>query len=154
MTSGAPQLDLQAAGGLYDAITLQVFPEPTAKVIRAALPVLTPDTFCDALGRERHLDSADQRLTNLTAQVRAALASVDRMGNFSARVLRCEVASGTVTFEKTAAFDATGPSRYIYGAIRFLPAPYSSFQVIRGSGDEPCAALIQQITAVVSSWKQ
>ena len=54
----------------------------------------------------------------------------------------------------TAAWDAAGPSRYIYGAIRFLPAPYSSFQVIRGSGDELGAALIQQITAVVNSWKQ
>ena len=151
LTSGAPQLDLQAAGGLYDAITLLIFPEPTAKVIRAALPVLAADTFCEALGRERHLDPADQRFTGLTAQQRAALASVDRMGNFSARVLRCEVVGGTVTFEKTAAPDAAGPSRYIYGAIRFLPAPYSSFQVIRGSGDEPGAALIQQITAVVNS---
>lgn len=26
LTSGPPQLDLQAAGGLYDAITLQIFP--------------------------------------------------------------------------------------------------------------------------------
>jgi hypothetical protein len=154
LTSGAPQLDLQAAGGLYDAITLQIFPEPTAKVIRAVLPVLTPDTFCEALGRERHLDPADQRLTSLTAQQRAAMVSVDRMGNFNPSVVRCELMGGTVTFEKTATFDAAGPSRYIYGAIRFLPAPYSSFQFIRGSADEPGEALTQEITAVVNSWKR
>jgi hypothetical protein len=154
LTSGAPQLDLQAAGGLYDAITFQVFPEPIAKVIRTVLPVLTPDTFCEALGRERHLNPADQRLTSLTAQQKAAVVSVDRMGNFNASVLRCESMGGTLTFEKAAAFDAVGPSRYIYGAIRFLPAPYSSFQLIRGSGDEPGEALIQQIAAVANSWKQ
>ena len=151
LTSGAPQLDLQAAGGLYDAITLQIFPEPATKVIRAALPVLTSDTFCEALGRDRHLDPADQRLTSLTAQQKAAVVSVDRMGNFNASVLRCEAMGGTLTFEKAAALDAAGPSRYIYGAIRFLPAPYSSFQLIRGSADDPGDALIEQITAVVRS---
>ncbi len=37
LTSEAPQVDLQAAGGLYDAITLQIFPDPIAHVIRNAL---------------------------------------------------------------------------------------------------------------------
>jgi hypothetical protein len=154
LTSGAPQLDLQAAGGLYDKITLQIFPEPIANVIRNALPVLTPDTFCDAIGRERHLDPADQRLTGLTAQQRATIASVDRMGNIAPRALRCDVVGGTVTFEKEAAFDPGGPSRHIYGSIRFLPVPYSSFQLIRGSRDQPGEALTRQITAVVDSWKR
>jgi hypothetical protein len=45
LTSGAPQLDLQTVGGLYDAITLQIFPEPIVHVIRNALPVSKPDTF-------------------------------------------------------------------------------------------------------------
>jgi hypothetical protein len=153
LTSEAPQFDLQAAGGLYDAITLQVFPEPVANVIRNALPVMTPDTFCGDIGRERHLDPADQRLTGLTAQQRAAIASVDRMGNITSKVLHCDVVGGTVTFEKEAAFDPKGASRHIYGSVRFLPAPYSSFQLIRGSGDEPGEALLQQITAVVNSWK-
>jgi hypothetical protein len=154
LTSNAPQIDLQAAGGLYDAITLQVFPEPIATTIRDALPVLTPDQFCDAIGRERHLDPADRRLTGLTARQRATIASVDRMGNAAPRVLRCDVAGGTVTFEKEAAFDPAGPSRYIYGSIRFLAAPYSSFQLIRGSEDEPGGALLRQIAAVVNSWKR
>lgn len=154
LTSGAPQFDLQAAGGLYDPITLQIFPAPIANVIRNALPVLTPDMLCDAIGRERHLDPADPRLTGLTAQQRAAIANVDRMGNVTPKVLRCDVVGGTVTFEKKAAFDPAGSSRYIYGSIRFLATPYSSFQLIRGSGDDPGEAIIRQITAVVNSWKR
>jgi len=59
-----------------------------------------------------------------------------------------------VTFKKEAASDPAGPCRYIYGSIRFLPAPYSSFQLIRGSEDEPGEALLRQIAAVVDSWKQ
>jgi hypothetical protein len=100
------------------------------------------------------LDPADQRLDGLTAPQRTAIANVDRMGNFNSRVLRCTLAGSTVTFEKEAAFDRVGPVRRIYGSIRFLPAPYSSFQVIRGSGDAPGEALLQQITAVVNSWNR
>ena len=154
LTSEAPQFDLQAAGGLYDAIGLQVFPDPIANIIRNALPVLTPDTCCDAIGREWHLDPTDQRLTGLTAKQRATIASVDRMGNVTLKVLRCNVVGATVTFEKKAAFDPAGPSRHIYGSIRFLPAPYSSFQLIRGSQDQPGEELIQEMTAVVNSWKR
>src|SRR5436190_992267 len=54
LTTESPQVDLQAAGGLYDSITLQVFPAPIAAVIRNALPVLTSANFCDAIGREQH----------------------------------------------------------------------------------------------------
>ena len=153
LTRGAPQLDLQAAGGLYDPVTLQIFPEPIANVIQNALPALTPANFCDAIGRERHLDPADQRLSPMTAQQRASVANLDRMGNFAPKVLRCDVAGAVVTFEKEAASAAGGASRHIYGAMRFLPAPYSSFQLIRGSGEAPGDALLQQITMVVNSWK-
>jgi hypothetical protein len=154
LTRGATQLDLQAAGGLYDAISLQIFPQPVANVIRNALPVLTPDNFCDAIGRERHLDPADQRLTSLTAQQRGAIANVDWMGNIAPKVLRCDIVGSTATFAKQAAVAPAGSSRYIYGSIRFLPEPYSSFQLIRGSGDEPAEALIRQMTAVVNSWRR
>jgi hypothetical protein len=152
LTTGAPQLDLQAAGGLYDPITLQVFPALLANKIRNALPVLTPDTLCDAIGRPRHLDPADGRLAGLTVEQQAGIERVDGMGNAAPKVLRCDVAGGTVTFEKEAAFEPAGPSRHIYGSIRFLPAPYSSFQLIRGSGDAPGDALLRQIAAVVNSW--
>jgi hypothetical protein len=59
---------------------------------------------------------------------------------------------GTVTFDKEAGFDPAGTTRHIYGSIRFLPAPYSSFQLIRGGENAPGEALIRQMTNVVNSW--
>jgi len=148
LTKEAPQVDLQAAGGLYDEITLQVFPAPAALTVRNALPRLTTANLCDALGRERHADPADPRLSSLSAAEKAGLGQVDQMGNASPKVLRCDVAGDTITFEKQ------GGQRYIYGAIRFLPAPYSSFQLVRGSGEAPPAALLRQITLLVNSWRE
>jgi hypothetical protein len=154
LTTGPPQVDLQAAGGLYDAITLQVFPAPIAAAIRNALPVLTAVNFCDAIGREQHLAPADERLSKLTAKQREAIATVDRMGNVTPKALRCEILADTVTFDKESARDPAGPSRHTYGAIRFLSRPYSSFQLVRGSSEAPSTSLLQQITTVVNSWKE
>jgi hypothetical protein len=148
LTKESPQVDLQAAGGLYDEITLQVFPGPAASVVRSALPRLTAANICDALARERHADSADPRLSSLTAAERTALGQVDQMGNVSPKVLRCEVSGDTVTFAKDT------EQRYVYGAIRFLPPPYSSFQLIRGSGQPPPPAMLRQITDLVNSWRE
>lgn len=147
LTKEALQVDLQAAGGLYDEVTLQALPRPAASVIRSALPRLTTATFCGALARERHADPADPRLASLTAAEKTALGQVDQMGNPSPKVSRCDVSGDTVTFEKQA-----GP-RYVYGAIRFLPPPYSSFQLIRGGGQAPVPAMLQQITGLVNSWR-
>jgi hypothetical protein len=112
------------------------------------LPRLTAANFCDAIARERHADPADPRLGSLTGAERTALGQVDQMGNASPKVLRCDVAGDTITFEKQ------GGQRNIYGAIRFLPPPYSSFQLVRGSGDAPPAALLGQITTLVNSWRE
>lgn len=147
LTKDSPQVDLQAAGGLYDAITLHVFPEPAASLVRSALPRLTASNICDAIGRERHADPADPRLRSLTAAERSGLAQVDQMGNPSPKLLRCDVSGDTVTFSK-----ATG-QRYVYGAIRFLPPPYSSFQLIRGGGEAPEPAVLQRIADLVNSWR-
>lgn len=152
MTSGPPQLDLQAAGGLYDPITLQALPATIAALIRNALPVLTPANLCEALAREQHLDPAAGPLRSLNAKQREAVAALDRMGNHRPVVVHCEVSAGTVTFDKESAFDGAAASRHIYGAIRFLSKPYSSFQLIRGGADPPAAELLQQITAAVNSW--
>jgi hypothetical protein len=148
LTKESPQFDLQAAGGLYDEITLQVFPAPAATVVRTALLRLTAANFCDAIARERHADPADPRLSSLTAAEKAALAQVDKMGNASPKVLRCEVSGDTVTFVKDT------EQRYVYGAIRFLPSRYSSFQLIRGSGQAPPPAMLRQITDLVNSWRE
>lgn len=143
LTSGPPQIDLQAAGGLYDSIGIQVLPDRIAAQIRKSLPVLTAANFCGAIGREQHLDPGQG----------ASAASADRMGNVGPKVARCEVSGDMVTFTKESAVQPGGPTRHIYGAVRFLPAPYSTFQLIRGGADPPDAALLRQITAVVYSWK-
>jgi len=148
LTKEAPQVDLQAAGGLYDEITLQVFPTPAALTVRNALPRLTALNFCDALARERHADPADPRLSSLTTAERTALEQVDRMGNASPKVLSCEVSGDTVTFAKGTR------QRYVYGAIRFLPLPYSSFQLVRGGGEAPAPAMLRQIADLVNSWRE
>ena len=148
LTKEAPQIDLQAVGGLYDEITLQVFPRPAALVVRSALPRLTAATFCDAIARERHADPADPRLRSLNTAEKTALGQVDQMGNASPKVLRCDVSGDTVTFAKDTA------QRYVYGAIRFLPSPYSSFQLIRGGGEAPTPAMLLQITDLVNSWRE
>ena len=147
LTKESPQVDLQAAGGLYDEITLQVFPAPAVLTVRNALPRLTAANFCDAIARERHADPADPRLSSLTAAEKTALAQVDQMGNASPKVLRCDVSGDTVTFAKNSG------QRYVYGAIRFLPPPYSSFQLVRGGGEAPAPAMLQQITDLVNSWR-
>jgi hypothetical protein len=147
LTKGSPQVDLQAAGGLYDGITLQVFPAPAALTVRSALPRLAAANFCDAIARERHADPSDPRLSSLTAAEKIALAQVDQMGNASPQVLRCDVSGNTVTFAKNSG------QRYVYGAIRFLPPPYSSFQLVRGGGEAPAPAMLRQITDLVNSWR-
>lgn len=147
LTQGAPQVDLQAAGGLYDPLTLAIFPRPARVEVRNALPRLTAATFCDSIARERHADPEDPRFSSLSAALKAGLPQVDRMGNASPKVSRCEVSGETVSFEKQAG------GRYVYGAIRFLEPPYSSFQLIRGGADAPAANISRQITDVVNSWR-
>jgi hypothetical protein len=153
LTGGRPQLDLQAAGGLYDPITLQIFPEQGATVVRNALPVLTASNLCEALHLEQHLDPADRRLQSLPAAQREGISRVDRMGNVAPKLLSCDVSGETVVFAKESAYDTGAARRHIYGAVRFLPAPYSSVQVIRGSADAPDAALLEQMKSVVNSWQ-
>lgn len=153
LTAGPPRLDLQAAGGLYDPITLQIFPAQIATVVQSALPVLTAAAFCDAIGRDQHIDPADTRLSALTPDQRKVIPSVDRMGNVAPKILRCDLSGATVTFDKESKSDPAGANRHIYGAVRFLPQPYSTFQLIRGSADAPPTTLLNQITTVVNSWK-
>jgi hypothetical protein len=153
LTTGPPALDLQAAGGLYDSITQQILPPRIATVVQNALPPLAAANLCDALTREQHLDPSDRRLSGLTTREKESLPRVDRMGNTEPKVLRCELVGTIVTFEKQSKLNAAGPARHIYGAIRFLPQPYSSFQLVRGGTDRPGAALLEQMTAVVNSWR-
>ena len=131
LTRGFPVVDLQAAGGLYDAIALEVFPEAIRRQIVGALQPLSATNFCNQVAMEQHLDPQAAVFATLTAQQRSAIASVDRTRNVSPRVLRCVVEGSTVTFDKEAAFAPGGPRQHVYGAVRFLEAPYSTFQIVR-----------------------
>ncbi len=144
-------IDLQAVGGLYDAIALEVFPEAIRRQILGALQPLSATNFCNQVAMDQHLDPQAAVFATLTAQQRSAIAAVDRTRNVSPRVLRCVVEGATVTFDKEAAFAPEGPRQHVYGAVRFLEAPYSTFQIIR-AGPAPDASLLNQITTVVTSW--
>jgi hypothetical protein len=153
LTRGFPLVDLQAAGGLYDAITLEVFPEPLRRRIAGALLRLTPVSFCREAARARHLDPADQAFASLTENPKAAIVQVDRMRNVEPRIVSCVVENATVTFDKETSSAPGGPRQRIYGAIRFLEGSYSTFQVVRGGPDAPDQATLQQLTALVNSWR-
>jgi hypothetical protein len=152
LTRGFPLVDIQAAGGLYDAITLEIFPDPLRRQVVQALPPLDVANFCQQIAREQHLNPQDAALARLTDQQKSAVASADRMRNVSPRVLQCVVDGTTVTFNKEVAFQPGGPRQHVYGAIRFLESPYATFQIIRG-GPPPGAGVIDQMTALVKSWR-
>lgn len=153
LTSGLPLLELQAAGGLYNALTLQIFPENVSTVVRSAAPVLSAASFCEIVGRERHIHSTDLGLRSLTDQQINAVLQVDPIGNLEPAVERCRVDGDTVTFDKKSMTVPGGPRRHIHGAVRFLASPYSTFQLIRGTGDAPAPDVLDQITALVKSWR-
>jgi hypothetical protein len=151
LTTGFPVIDLQAAGGLYDAIMLEVFPEAIRRQIVGALQPLSASNFCNQIAVEQHLDPQAAVFAMLTARQRSAIASVDRTRHVSPRVLRCVVEGSTVTFDKEAAFAPGGPRQHVYGAVRFLEAPYSTFQIVR-AGPPPDASVLDQMTTLVRSW--
>lgn len=152
LTRGFPLLDLQAAGGLYDAITLEVFPPPMRALIVRSLPRLTLNNFCTEIARATHVDPSAPAFASFSASQRQALQNVDRMGNGSPIVLLCEVAGDTIRFHKEVALENGGARKHVYGAVRFLRESYSTFQLIRG-GSNPPPTLLDQITALVQSWR-
>ena len=85
LTRGFPVIDLQAAGGLYDAIVLEVFPEVIRRQILGALQPLSATNFCNQIAVEQHLDPQAAVFATLTAQQRIG----DRLGGPDAQ---CEPA--------------------------------------------------------------
>jgi hypothetical protein len=151
LTRGFPVIDIQAAGGLYDAITLELFPEAMRRRIVQALTPLAVSNFCGIIAQEQHLDVQTAALGDLTAQQWAAIASTDRMRNVGPRVLQCVADGMTVTFDKEVAWQPDGPRQHVYGAVRFLQTPFSTFQIVR-VGPAPDASILRQMTALVNSW--
>jgi hypothetical protein len=153
LTRGFPVVDIQAAGGLYDAITLEIFPESMRRLIVQALTPLSVTTFCQQIAQEQHLDPQAVALAGLTAQQKLVIAATDRMRNVRPRVLRCVVDGTTVTFDKEAASQPGGPRQHVYGAIRFLEGPYATFQIVR-AGSAPHVDVLSQMAALVNSWSR
>lgn len=150
LIKGPVVVDIQALGGLYDAIALEILPEAALATVRAARPDVTHDNFCDLLGAADHLRPG----ATLPASLRDAARRLDRMRNVDPRVVRCTVAGDVITFHKEATFEAGGSSarQHVFGAIRFLSGPFSAFQMIRGDVSAPSAADVDALTRVVQSF--
>lgn len=153
VTQGRPTLDIQAAGGLYDSFVREALPASALAAVDSLLPVLTPNTLCDALGRQDHIDVNADQLAELTAAPRDALRQADRMGNIRPRVLECLVEGDTVTFRKEAAATEGGPVRQVFGAVRFLGPPYSSFQIVQARPTAVDSTTLTAVKQVVASWQ-
>jgi hypothetical protein len=153
VTQGRLTLDIQAAGGLYDSIVREALPASVLVAVDDLLPPLTLKTICDALAREDHIDVNATQLRGLTAPQRDALRQADRMGNIGPRLLECVIDGATVTFRKEAAVTEGGPVRQVFGAVRFLDTPYSSFQVVQARPTAVDSTTVTAVTQVVASWQ-
>jgi hypothetical protein len=150
LTTGFPFVDLQALGGLYDSIALEVFPDPLRRRIVAQLPRLTPANFCSALGRVVHLDVDSPALSGFTIDQRAAIRRVDQIRSIKPVVVRCALTDGVITFDRETSFQERGPRQHIFGAIRFLDGEISSVQLVAGA-PLPRAGVIDEIATLVRS---
>lgn len=152
LTKGFPLVDLQALGGLYDHLTLGIFPDPLRARVVSQLPRLTLANFCTMLAETQHLDPALPVFASLKPQEREAISGTDVLRNDSPRVIECRTSGDMVTFDKERAFAPGYPPQYVYGTVRFLTGTYSTFQLIAG-GEAPSRTLLQAIEDLVASFK-
>lgn len=152
LTTGPVQLDVQALGGLYDAITLQVLPADARASVVAQLPAVTLESFCGLLGRESHLPPT----ISLAEPVLAAARMLDHTRNIDPVVARCVRDGTTIVFHKEATIElgAASARQHVYGAIRFLSTRYSSFQVVRAATTAPSAAAVDTLGLLVRSFTE
>jgi len=151
LSRGFPLIDLQAVGGLYDGLTLEIFPESLRTRILDRLPRLTLSNLCDALRQSTHMDPNLPAFASLTPAERQALSQVDAMRNANPRLVECRTDGDTIVFDKERSFRSGDPIQHVYGAVRFLPEPYSTFQLIAG-GDVPDRLTLTAIAGVVASF--
>jgi len=152
LTRGFPLIDRQAVGGLYDSITLEILQAAQRAAVLAQLPRLTAANVCRALEQTSHLDANAKAFESWTTEQRAGLASVDAMHNANPHVVTCRAAGDMVVFDKTRAFAAGYPDQHVFGAIRFLAGPYSTFQIIAGDENEPGPATLGAMESLVRSF--
>ena len=150
LTRGFPYVDIQAVGGLYDSIALEVLPDALRGRIVAQLPRLTTSTFCNALGQTTHLDVDAPALATLTPAQRDAIRRLDLVRSIDVKVARCESVDGVIAFHRVVRFQEGAPFQHVFGAIRFLEGDVSSVQLVAGAGNAPFA-LVDELAAVVRS---
>jgi hypothetical protein len=151
LTRGFPYVDLQAVGGLYDSIALEIFPTALRGRIVAQLPRLTAASFCNALGRATHLDIEAPSMNAFTARERAAIHDVDLMRSVDSKVVRCDSREDVIVFDRETAFQAGAPRQHLFGAIRFLETgAVSSVQLVAGDST-PRPGVIDEIAGIVRS---
>lgn len=152
LTRGFPLIDLQALGGLYDSLTLEIFPEPLRARVVSQLPRLTLANFCAALAAPRHIDPTLPVFASLRPQERDAIGGTDVMRNTNPRVIECRTSGDMITFDKERAFGPGYPAQHVYGTVKFLTGNYSTFQLIAG-GEAPNGALMTAIENLVASFR-
>ena len=150
LTRGFPTVDLQAMGGLYDSIALEVLPDGLRRRVLARLPRLTSATFCDALGRATHLDVSPQTLPEFSEQERAAIRRLDLMRSINPQVRLCRPGDGAIEFVREVAFEQGGPRQFLFGAIRFLDSDVSTVQLVAAAPNRG-ARIVNDISSVVRS---
>lgn len=155
LTRGWVHIDLQAAGGLYDSITLEALPDAMRANIVASLLPLSAENFCELLGKQQHIDPAGPRLAALTPQQKTAVLGLDQIRNVSPKILRCERSDDVIVFHKEAAWSAAQPEnrQHVYGAVRFLKGAFSSFQIVRATAAPPSDETLTTIRDVVKSFR-
>ncbi|MGV7220384.1 MAG: hypothetical protein ACQ9MH_02515 [Nitrospinales bacterium] len=153
LTKGRITLDIQAAGGLYDSISMEMFPDNLRKKLVKNLPALRASNLCRILAKEDHIDLNKKGLRVLSSKIKTGIRQMDRMRNIKPKLIFCKVSKNTVSFHKTAIYQAgtVRAKQHIYGVVRFLRSPYSSFQIIRGSKEPPGKKTVASMTALVDS---
>ena len=152
LTRGPLVLDMQALGGLYDPIALEVLPELTRRSVETQRMRVDIDTLCPALGTDQHLAAFTG-----SPQVLAAIMAVERMRNVMPRVVRCDVTGDRVVFHKEATFEAGTVSarQHIFGAVRFLTGgEATAFHIVRVGPSAPSTTELAELDALVRSFRR
>jgi hypothetical protein len=150
VTSGPITVDVQALGGLYDTFARSVLPDADLAVVLKAVPAITRSNVCALLGSADHLQGQ-----KLPPRLEAVAREVDATRNLQPVVRRCDLSGDLVVFYKEATFVAGRVSarQHLYGALRFLSAPFSSFQIVRGSTIAPTAADLDALGTMAASFR-
>ena len=149
LTSGFIDVDIQAFGGLYDSIARGILQDADVPTLVASLPPLTPTNVCAILGAPDRVQGL-----KLAPRLLTAAKMLDAMRNVSPVVRRCVVTDRVAVFHKETTFESGTMSarQHVFGALRFLDAPYSSFQLVRGATAGPSKADLDLLERVVRSF--